>query len=107
MRCPGYLTSEDLTVENVTIDVYMSPQELSETSSEISKHTALLVQSFGENIVLPHLRRFAERCRVEKVVPPQNPCKSIIIIPCSLNIYNWPSIRCSIEKRRTQYSTAA
>lgn len=88
MRCPGHLTSEDVTVENITIDVYVSPRELSETSSEIDKHTALLAQSFGEDIVLPHLRRFAARCRVEKVVPPQTPCKLIVISLCHLNIYN-------------------
>ena len=71
MRCPGYRTSEDLTPENVVLDVYLSPRELSEAQDQISECAAVLAQSFGQDIALPHLRRFAARCLNEKVVPPQ------------------------------------
>jgi len=76
MRCPGYKAPKDITVENVTVDIYASPRELGE-AGEISKHVAILVQTFGQDFVLPHLRRFAARCRTENIDSPQPPCMFI------------------------------
>jgi hypothetical protein len=82
MRCPGY-TSVDLTVEDITLDVYITPREILQTKDEMSKHIAILAQNFAQNIVIPHLYRFAERCHTEKVVPLQCPRKSGIgILRC-------------------------
>jgi len=75
MRCPGYQTSEDLTAENITVDLYISPRELHERGQQISERVAVLAQSFGEDMALPHLRRFAARCFIENVVPLQAPRK--------------------------------
>jgi hypothetical protein len=76
MRCPGYKASDDLTVENITVDLYITPRELLEPGP-VSEHAAVLVQRFGEDFVIPHLRRFAARCRIENIVPPEAPGKSI------------------------------
>lgn len=64
LRCPGYLPSADtaISLEDLTIDVYVSPRELSEGGRKMSERVALIVQEFGEHLALPHLCRFQNRC---------------------------------------------
>ena len=49
-------------MQKISIDTYISPQEvgLSVGGAAIQEKVALLIQQFGEDIVLPHLRRFTE-----------------------------------------------
>lgn len=72
MRCPGQRSSD---LENLTVDVYISPRELLEAGTDMNRKAASFVQSFGKDFALPHLRRFAARCRTEGVVLPQTPRK--------------------------------
>lgn len=72
LRCPGQLQPE-VGVENITLDAYITPRELKEGGKEVDEGVALLAQSFGQDFVLPHLRRFAGRCITENVVPPPMP----------------------------------
>jgi hypothetical protein len=57
----------------MTIDTYISLHELKKGGKDLMKHIALLVQSFGTDIALPHLCRFEARCAVEGVRPPPAP----------------------------------
>lgn len=67
LHCPGYQTKAAITPENLTVDIYVSPRELSEGGQKFSELVALIVQDFGTNLAVPHLRRFQDRCTVEKV----------------------------------------
>lgn len=74
LRCPGQQPVS--VVEDLTVDAYISPRELKEGGKELNKHLALMVQTFGTEVALPHLRRFARRCFVEEIEPPTAPSKS-------------------------------
>lgn len=56
-------------MQDISIDAYISPQELSLSvgSATVQEEVALLIQQFGENIVLPHLHRFTVRSQVEGI----------------------------------------
>ncbi|KAF8333786.1 hypothetical protein F5887DRAFT_1074593 [Amanita rubescens] len=63
VRCPGYPVEPRFkAVEDVTIDTYISPREVSLNHAGIQEHVALIVQRFATNIVVPHLHRFTKRC---------------------------------------------
>lgn len=67
MRCPGYRPSTVMTLENITVDVYVSPRELVEGGKPMSERVAILVQEFGAHLALPHLHTFQARCIAERV----------------------------------------
>jgi hypothetical protein len=71
MCCPGYHLQGDLALEDVVIDVYVSPHELVESGTTINRKVAFLVQSFGEHLALHHLQEFGSRCCTDSVVAPQ------------------------------------
>ena len=68
LHCPG--NQPVSTVEDITIDTYISLHEMEEGGKELSKHLALMVQTFGAEVALPYLHRFARHCLVEQVEPP-------------------------------------
>lgn len=74
LRCPGHQPVS--VVQDITVDTYISPREMKAGGKELSKHLAFIVQTFGAEVALPHLRRFARRCLVEQVEPPSAPSKS-------------------------------
>ena len=80
LRCPGHQPVS--TVEDITIDIYISPHEMKEGGKELSKHLAFMVQTFGAEVVLPHLHRFARCCLVEQVEPPPASSKSPYCFYC-------------------------
>ena len=43
----------NITVKDVTVDLYISPRKLAEGGTEQSEAVAKAVQSFGEELVLP------------------------------------------------------
>ena len=59
LRCPGFLVASDFSVENVSVDAFITPHivEISGTQERL----AYLIQSFGDNIAVPHLHRFTLR----------------------------------------------
>lgn len=67
LRCPGYRSDSTLSLEDVTVEVYVSPRELAKGGKEMSERVALLVQEFGKHLALPHLHLFQARCLVENV----------------------------------------
>lgn len=69
MHCPGFKTPETFSVEDLTIDICVSPRELGEGGLEMSKVVALMVQSFGESLAIPYLHHFQSRCKLEGVQP--------------------------------------
>jgi hypothetical protein len=77
LRCPGWETADDLTVENVSVDVYITPRELVEGGPKMSEKVALMAQEFGKAFALPHLRRFATRCDIEGIKAPPLTCRLI------------------------------
>lgn len=63
VRCPGYSVEPNFkAVEDITIDTYISPREVSVNRSGVQEHVALIVQRFATDIVVPHLHRFTQRC---------------------------------------------
>ena len=62
-------------MREISIDAYISPQEvgLSVGGAMIQEKVALLIQQFGEDIVLPHLHRFTERSQVEGILDDEAP----------------------------------
>ena len=54
-------------------NAYISPCELKEGGKGLTKHIALMVQSFGAEITLPHVCCFEVRCAVKGVRPPSAP----------------------------------
>lgn len=69
LRCPGYESSNQISLENLTIDVYISPSELTNGGGKATEHVALIVQAFGEHLALPHLQKFQAQCSTEGVRP--------------------------------------
>jgi len=74
LHCPGQQPVS--VVEDLTVDTYISPCELKEGGKELNKHLALMVQTFGTEVALPYLRRFARRCFIEEIKPPTALSKS-------------------------------
>jgi hypothetical protein len=72
LRCPGQHAT---SVEDLTIDTYISPRELNEGSKELTKHIALIIQAFGADVAFPYLHRFAKRCLAEQIELPFAPSK--------------------------------
>lgn len=62
LRCPGHETLSEISVEDITVDVYISPRELTEGGKLATEHIALIVQSFGEHLAIPHLVRYQTGC---------------------------------------------
>ena len=60
------------TVDEVTVDLYVTPRELCETPTRIGGDVAVLVQAFCQEFALPHLERFNKRCDLEIIPPPEN-----------------------------------
>ncbi|KAG6908714.1 hypothetical protein DXG01_003559 [Tephrocybe rancida] len=73
LRSPGFQPSINMGAENVTVDLIVSPRELLEAEKELSKALALITQSFAQDIVIPHMFRFNQRCIIEGVIAPPAP----------------------------------
>lgn len=72
LRCPG---QQPTSVEDLTVDTYISPRELNEGSKDLTKHIALIIQAFGADVALPYLQRFTKRCLAEQIELPFAPSK--------------------------------
>ncbi|KIK31768.1 hypothetical protein CY34DRAFT_19590, partial [Suillus luteus UH-Slu-Lm8-n1] len=58
--------------EQFTVDLYITPCKYHETPDRLGGDLSALVQAFSEEFVVPHLRHFAERCRIEGIIPPRH-----------------------------------
>jgi len=67
LRCPGYRPPKGISLEDVTLDVYFSPRELAEGGRKVGLSIDTLIQIFGKEIALPHLKQFDVRCNVEGI----------------------------------------
>ncbi|KAG6912778.1 hypothetical protein DXG01_012233 [Tephrocybe rancida] len=76
LRCPGFKVPA-IGTEGVTVDLAFPPRELAAGGKELSKTLCLLIQSFGNDIALPYLRRFEKRCLAEGVLPPSPPAMQL------------------------------
>ena len=96
LHCPGYPVPTDIMVENISIDLYVTPREAN--ALENAKHIAYLVQSFGENLVHPHLLCFTHRHLTEgkpsTLYPGMFPCSLSLIITNSSS-RSWTPVTCS------------
>ncbi|KAI9574342.1 hypothetical protein HD554DRAFT_2229599 [Boletus coccyginus] len=74
IRCPGFEVPPDVTADQLDVDIYVTPHELF-LNKRVNNDTVRLVEAsvqvFRQDFALPHLQRFAERCKVESVVPPK------------------------------------
>jgi hypothetical protein len=77
IRCAGYDTGANSSLDKVPIDLYITPRELQETPQRIGGDVAVWVQVFAQEFAMPHLHRFAQRCAIEKVRPPN--CCALIV----------------------------
>jgi hypothetical protein len=84
IRCPGYRINEDFSAQDITLDLYMPPRELNEGGAVFRESVARLAQSFGTEIVLPHLHRYTNRCAIEQIVVPQAPGRLNIIFSLTI-----------------------
>lgn len=84
LRCPGFQPTGDFSTENITVDVIASPRELAEGGKQLSKVLALMVQSFGHEVVFPYLKRFTKRCIIEGVKALPAPRMYIFCSVCNL-----------------------
>jgi hypothetical protein len=71
LRCPGRQVARDLTVENVPLDIYITPREHDEVGEKMTEQVVVFAQSFGQEFALPHLHRFTARCHAEGVNAPE------------------------------------
>lgn len=58
IHCPGFDTNTMLSPEEVAMDLYITPQELQESSACIGGDIAVLVQAFCEQFAVPHMEHF-------------------------------------------------
>ncbi|KAG6372114.1 hypothetical protein JVT61DRAFT_8828 [Boletus reticuloceps] len=72
IRCPGFDAGPDIAPDKVTMDLYVTPRELLR-NERVSGDTAVLVQAFCQEFVIPHLQRFIKRCNVESMQAPSKP----------------------------------
>jgi hypothetical protein len=75
LRSPGYQPSQETCLNDVTVDVYISPHELAEGGLELQSAINAFVQAFGCDIVIAHLQHFVTRCHAESMRPPKPPSK--------------------------------
>ncbi|KAF8444591.1 hypothetical protein L210DRAFT_878654 [Boletus edulis BED1] len=69
IRCPGFETKSNIAPEDVVMDLYVTPREL-RLNERVGGDTAILVQAFCQEFAIPHLQRFAQRCKMESILPP-------------------------------------
>jgi hypothetical protein len=84
LRCPGSASNKKLRPEDITVDVYFTPRELAEGGDQLKSDLSIMVQGFGQDFVLPHLLRYEQRCRVEKVKP-RGPAGDVIFSQLNLS----------------------
>jgi hypothetical protein len=73
IRMPGYRVTPDLSLDDITLDVYFSPKELHEGGQKLRSVLAGLMHAFGKDIAIPHLQQFATRCEKEGIRNPPHP----------------------------------
>ncbi|KIM61371.1 hypothetical protein SCLCIDRAFT_122161, partial [Scleroderma citrinum Foug A] len=84
IHCPGKEVSETLKPEQVSVDLYITPHELQETSEWIGGDIAVMVQAFCQEFTVPHLHHFMQRCCKEGISTPKLRCKlSLVISTCT------------------------
>ncbi|KIM58466.1 hypothetical protein SCLCIDRAFT_28011 [Scleroderma citrinum Foug A] len=84
IRCPGSEPPSNLAAEKITLDIYVTPCKLVR-NERVSGDTAMLVQAFSQEFVLPHLQCFAEQCKIESVKAPK---PRLLAEPIDLNRQN-------------------
>lgn len=77
IRCLGSEPPLNLAAEKITFDIYVTPRKLIR-NERVSGDTAMLVQAFSQEFAVPHLQRFAERCKIESIRAPKPRCKSML-----------------------------
>jgi hypothetical protein len=80
-RSPGYGSSGPIHHEDISLDAYLSPREFAEGGENLQTTVAIMAQAFTEDFVIPHLKRFSDRCSIEGVRPYNLPGKLIYAIP--------------------------
>jgi hypothetical protein len=93
--------SQTACLSDITVDVYVSPRELSEGGLELQSAITSFIQAFGRDVVFAHLQRFATRCHAEGVRPPRPSSKSIFPnrLNSDLNVYNPQAQACQCVGR--------
>ncbi|KAF8329664.1 hypothetical protein F5887DRAFT_923671 [Amanita rubescens] len=59
LHCPGYPVQQDFAVENVSVDMYITPHALE--ADNIQERLAYMVQGFGHHIAVPYLHQFTAK----------------------------------------------
>ncbi|TFK67056.1 hypothetical protein BDN72DRAFT_859416 [Pluteus cervinus] len=108
MRCPGCVLPDGATVKDITLDTYTTRLALKTGGREFQRAAVKLCQKFGEDIVLPHLRDFAQRCNIEGLpIPRASEGHGFEINPEGPNIFPIPVheastlVRCRLHPHGT------
>ncbi|KAG1844313.1 hypothetical protein DFJ58DRAFT_731230 [Suillus subalutaceus] len=72
VRCAGSGVGPTMSPEKIPLDLYITPCELQEVPQQIGGDVVVLVQAFAQEFAIPHLQRFAKRCAIENIKPPQS-----------------------------------
>ncbi|KAG6377658.1 hypothetical protein JVT61DRAFT_14423 [Boletus reticuloceps] len=74
VRCPGFEPPDNVTPNKITMDVYITLRELIR-SKWVSGDTAMLIQAYCEEFVIPHMQHFKEHCKIESIQAPASRCE--------------------------------
>ncbi|KAG1843380.1 hypothetical protein DFJ58DRAFT_731671 [Suillus subalutaceus] len=72
VRCAGSGVGPTMSPKKIPLDLYITPHELQEVPQQIGGDVTVLVQAFAQEFAIPHLQRFAKRCAIENIKPPQS-----------------------------------
>ncbi|KAI6115509.1 hypothetical protein EDD16DRAFT_1708666 [Pisolithus croceorrhizus] len=81
LHCAGVKSTSTQMVDEVTVDLYVTPRELHETPERIGSDIVVLVQAFCQEFALPHFQCFNKCCNLEIITPPESdaPASSVNI----------------------------
>lgn len=74
LHCPGANAPPNLGPEQITVDLYVTPQELVH-NKRLTGDTSILIQAFCQEFAIPHFQCFTERCTAEGLDVPDLRCK--------------------------------
>ena len=74
LRSPGYRIDDTTMMHDLVIDMYCTPRAVVQGGSQITSDLAVIAQFFAQDLVMPCLCQFQERCEAERVTPPALPC---------------------------------
>ena len=68
-------------MEDLVLDMYFTPHEVAEGGDQLKSDLAIYAQSFGQELLMPYLRRLKAHAKAEGITPHASlPCMLIFFI---------------------------